>query len=352
MKRLFLLITLSLIFACSRPDTSVETTVEIPVEVQEIAPGEIEKYVESTGTVYAAKDETLLSEAQGYYRLAVNPETKKPFALGDRVKKDQTIVYLDNPEQENTIKIESYELNLENNKREYEKQQSLYEKGGVTLRELKTAEKDYVDSKYAYENAKIQLEKLKIKSTFNGIIVDLPYYTGGVKVASNSEIVRVMDFTTLKMEVKLPGKILGDVRENQNVKVYNYQYPDKTLSGMITQVSPALDPDSRTFIAKIDIKNPNQMLRPGMFIKAEIITAKKENTVVIPKEVIMTRRNRKTVFVVEQGYARERRIETGLENPDYIEVTNGLAKNDRLVIKGFETLINGSKVRISSEAQR
>ena len=216
MKRLFLLIILTLIFACSRPDTSVETTVEIPVEVQEIAPGEIEKFVESTGTVYAAKDAVMLSEIQGYYRLAINPDTKKPFALGDRVKKDQVIVYLDNPEQENNIKIESTELNLENNQREYEKQQSLYEKGGVTLRELKTAEKNYVDAKYAHENAKIQLEKLKVKSPFDGIIIDLPYYTGGVKVSTNSEIVNVMDYSTLKMEVKLPGKILGEIKDGEN----------------------------------------------------------------------------------------------------------------------------------------
>ncbi|MCK4966221.1 efflux RND transporter periplasmic adaptor subunit, partial [bacterium] len=289
------------------------------------------------------------SEAQGYYRLAVNPLTKKIFALGDNVKKDLTIVYLDNPEQENNIKIESHKLNLGNTQREYEKQKSLYEKGGVTLRDLKNSEISYIDAKYAYENALIQLAKLQIKAPFDGIITGLPYYTEGVKVQANTEIVHIMNYRILKMEVNLPGKIMEDVKVGQPIRVNNYQYPDNKLSGVITQVSPTLDPDTRTFKAVIDVKNPDRLLRPGMFVKAEIITAKKENTIVIPKDVILSRRNRKTVFIVVQGYARERRIETGLENPGVIEITKGLNENERLVIKGFETLINGSKVRISQE---
>ena len=350
MKRIFVIISLIfIILACSSPDTRIDTSVEIPVEVKEVSLSEIEEFVEATGTVYAFKEAVIKSETQGYYRLATNPRTKKPFVIGNNVKEDEIIIYLDNPEQESNIKIESHELNLGNTQREYEKQKSLYEKGGVTLRELKNSEKSYIDAKYALENAQIQLSKLKITAPFSGVITDLPYYTEGVKVQANSEIVHIMNFSTLKMEVNLPGKILGDVKVGQPLRVNNYQYPDKKLDGVITQVSPALDPDTRTFKAAIDIKNPDLLLRPGMFVKAEIITAKKEGVIVIPKDIILSRRNRKTVFVVVQGYARERRIETGLENPDEIEVTKGLEKNERLVIKGFETLINGSKVRISQE---
>jgi len=341
-----------LVFSCSRPDTRVETSVEVPVEVREVSLKGIEEYVIATGTVYASKEAVLKSETQGYYRLAINPSTKKPFSLGDRVKEGQVIVYFDNPEQESAIKIESSRLNLENTQRDFEKHQSLYEKGGVTLGELKNAEKAYMDAKYAYDNAKIQLEKLKVKAPFNGVIVDISYYTEGVKVESNSEIAKIMDFSTLKMEVNLPGKLLGRVKSGQKVRVNNYEYPDKKLHGLITQVSPALDADTRTFKANLDVSNPDWLLRPGMFVKAEIVTASKEDVIVIPKDIIITRRNLKTVFVINQGYARERRITTGLENPEEIEVTEGLNKNERLVVSGFETLINGSKVRITQEEQR
>ena len=354
MKRL-LLIIISLMFlalACSSPDTRVESSIEVPVEVEEVEAKSIEEYVVATGTVYSAQEAVMKAESQGYYRIAVNPDTKKPFALGDKVKKDQVIVYLDNPEQESNIRIESHKLNLENTQREFEKQQSLHEKGGVTLRDVKNAEKSYVDAKYAYDNAIIQLSKLKVQAPFDGIIVDLPYYTEGVKVASNSEIVHIMNFSTLVMEVNLPGKILGIIKADQHVRISNYQYPDKKLDGYITQVSPALDEVTRTFKASVSINNPELLLRPGMFVTVDIVTAKKDNVFVISKDVILTRRNRKTVFVISQGYARERRIQTGLENPNEIEVTEGLANNDRIVIKGYETLVNGSKVRISQEGQR
>ena len=83
-----------------------------------------------------------------------------------------------------------------------------------------------------------------------------------------------------------------------------------------------------------------------MFTKAEIIVERHENVVVIPKKVVLTRSRGKTVFVVERGVARERVIQTGLENPDFVEVVRGLKENDRLVVKGFETLRNGSQVKI------
>jgi membrane fusion protein (multidrug efflux system) len=339
---LFLLIT-----ACSGPDTRVETTVEVPVAVKEVDLKPIEEFVVTTGTTMATKDALLKSEASGYYRLAVNPQSSRLFALGDKVKKDQMIVYLDNPEQESNIKIESFKLNQETMRREYEKQKSIYEKGGVTERDLKTAERNMIDAKYSYENAKIQLTKLRICAPFDGIIIDLPYYTQGVKIPSNTDIVHIMNYSLLNMEVNLPGNILGKVTADQPVRVMNYTLPDVKLNGKITQVSPALDPSTRTFKATVDIDNPDWLLRPGMFVKAEIITAHRDSAIVIPKDIILTRQNRKIVFVVDRGIAEERTITIGLENPDELEAVEGLKVKERLIISGFETLRNRSKVKIT-----
>jgi len=337
---------LLLIAACTQPDTRLDTNYEVPVSVEDISLKAIEEFVVTTGTIQATKEVFLKSESPGFYRLGVNPRTSRPFALGDFVSRDQAIIYLDNPEQENTIKVESHKLNLENTRREFEKQQSVYKKGGVTLLELKNAERSYIDAQYSYKNALLQLEKMKVTAPFEGIIVDLPHHTQGVKVAVNTDMVHLMNYRTLTMEVNLPGKLLGRVEVNQAVRVMNYAMPDKTLDARITQVSPALDPETRTFKAKVGIDNPDWLLRPGMFVKAEIVTAREDSTVVVPKDAILTRRNRKTVFVVERGFARERRITTGLENPDEMQVTEGLEINERLVVEGFETLRNGSKVKI------
>jgi RND family efflux transporter MFP subunit len=105
--------------------------------------------------------------------------------------------------------------------------------------------------------------------------------------------------------------------------------------------------ETRTFAGKLLINNPDLKLRPGMFVKADIITAQKDSVVVIPKDIILTGNRGKYVFVVgRNSSADDRRITTGIENQDYVEVIEGLAANDRLIMKGFETLRDNSKVKV------
>ena len=148
------------------------------------------------------------------------------------------------------------------------------------------------------------------------------------------------------MEINLPGKLLGQIKEGQPVRTMNYTISDKFLTGRIAQVSPVLDPETRTFKANVEIDNPELLLRPGMFVNNEVIVASSDSTIVIPKDLIIPRRNRKIVFVVEQGTAIERAVTTGLENPDDIEVIEGLELNERLVVEGYETLRHRAKVTI------
>ena len=343
---IILLMGLILLSSCDGDETGMETEITVPVSVEEIKLSSIEEFIVTTGTVYAAKDALVKSENQGIYDLLTNPGTNRTFALGDFIQQDQEIIRLKNQEVINNIKIDARELHLDVTKREYEKQKSLYDKGGVTLGELKTAEREYINARYDYQNALIEMSKLKITAPFDGIIVDLPYYTPGTQVEMGSEMVHIMDYSRLYLEVNLPGKDLGRVSTGQSVRVMNYTMPDDTLRGQITQVSPAIDPETRSFKATIDVDNPDLLFRPGMFIRAEIIIAHKDSVVVIPKDIILSKRRGKTVFIVEKGAARERVLKLGLENPSEAEVTEGLKENERLVVKGFEALRNRSKVKI------
>ena len=148
------------------------------------------------------------------------------------------------------------------------------------------------------------------------------------------------------LNVNLPDKELNRVKINQPVLVTNYTLPEDTLAGVVTELAPALDADSRTFKAKMNIKNPKNVLRPGMFVNAEITIAERSEVIVIPRDIVTTRNGQKIVFVVEKGAALQRQIETGLENRDEIEVVSGLKTGERLVVSGFETLRNRSRVKI------
>ena len=339
------LFLIALVVACSNNNETTENTIAVPVSVEEVGFKPIEEYITTTGTVTAIENVVLNAETDGFYRLAKSSSGKK-YTLGSKVKKGDTIIYVDNPELENTTKIESQKLNLDISKREFEKQQSLYEKGGVTLRELKNAEQAFIEAKYNYDNAMIQLEKIRIVAPFDAVIVDLPYYTESTKMTVGSEMVELMNYSTLRTEVNLPAKEMARIDVGQAVRVMNYTVPDDTLWGEIDQVSPAVDADTRSFKAFMEINNKALLLRPGMFAKLEVIVAKKDSAIVIPKEIILSSGRGKRVFVVDRGSADERRIETGIENPDYVEVLKGLAKDERLIVKGFETLRDHSRVKI------
>ena len=178
MRYILIVVSILLLFAaCEAPDTRVTTEVEVPVSVKEIELKSLEEFVVATGTVNATKDFLVQSEVAGFYSLAVNPRTSRPFAIGDFINKDEIIAKLENPELVNSIKIESHKLNLDLSKQEYEKQKIIYEKGGVTYRELVNAQRSLMDAEVAYENAQFQLSKFNITVPFDGIIIDIPYYT-------------------------------------------------------------------------------------------------------------------------------------------------------------------------------
>jgi membrane fusion protein, multidrug efflux system len=340
------LLMLSILFSCNPEDSSIKTEIKIPVSVVSIKPQSISRFIETTGTVYSFKEGVMKSELGGIYRLERNPATGRPFALGDAVRAGQVVVRLQDREFENNLQIEGKKLNLELAENNLKKQKSLYDKGGVTQTELKNSSIEYVNAKYAYENAEIQRGKMTVTAPFDGVIVELPYHTDGVKVDQGQPLLKVMQFDQLLMDVKLPEKHLPEVTMNQVVQIANYNVAKDTIFGKISQISPVINADTRTFQSVLQINNQKRLLRPGMFIKAFILSEKRDGTIVIPKETVISRQDGKVVFTVENGIATEKKITTGLENANVIEVVSGLKVNDRLVVSGFETLRNKSKVSV------
>jgi RND family efflux transporter MFP subunit len=348
MKKGFFILTLflTLLYACRNQDQNLNADVEIPVSVEDLKLRHIGEYISTTGTVYPKGDIELRAKITATYFLEKNPETGRNWQLGDRVKAGSLIARLEDKEYVNSIQLETNELNMELMESELKKQESLYEKGGVTLKELKTASINYSNAKTTAENSRLQLEKTRITSPIDGVIVDLPYFTQGSQVETGATVVKIMDYNVMYLDVQLPEKYISDIKPGQKVSLTNYTIPDDTITGSITQLSPAIDPDTRTFKGNISVSNSGLLLRPGMFVKADILVNQKDSVIVIQKNIILSRQRGKTVFIVDRGIASERIIETGLENLTEVEVTRGIAVNDRIVTSGFETLSSKSKVKI------
>jgi len=332
--------------ACKQPNLGVQSSIEVPVDVIEASISSIEEFINTTGTVYPVKEVSLNSEMSGEYVLQKNPATGKPYALGDRVLKGATIIKLQDAEYVNNLRLKSREVNLEISKQEYEKQQSLHEKGGATMRELKNAEIGFINSEYDVESSRINLAKMSVKAPFTGVVSELPYFTDGTKVNSNTLLVKLIDYSQLYLETNLPEKYYLNVAKGFKVYITSYTSPQDTLIGEITQISPSIDPEARTFKCFVNVDNLEKKILPGMFVKADLVVNSSENTIVIPKEIIISRNRKRMVFVVERGEADERYITTGLESIDRVEVLDGLEAGESIVSRGFETLRDDSKVRV------
>jgi RND family efflux transporter MFP subunit len=148
------------------------------------------------------------------------------------------------------------------------------------------------------------------------------------------------------MDMNLPENQMGKVSLKQAARIMNYSLPDDTLTGYISELSPAIDEETRSFKGRIEIANKELKLRPGMFVKAEIVVAKRDSALVIPKDVMQTAGSRKYVFIAQKETARRRYVTTGLENNGFVEVTGGLKPGERLIIKGYETLRDRSKIKV------
>lgn len=349
MKKIFfptILAALVAVQSCQRAQVSVETTIEVPVGVIEVSNSSIEEYINTTGTVYPMQEVTLSSEIAGDYELQTHPATGKPYALGDRVEKGMDIIKLEDEEYYTDLRLKSREVDFEVSKQEYEKQKSLYEKGGATYRELKDAEIGLINAEYEKESSRIDLAKMSVTAPFTGTISYLPYFTQGTRVPSGTEMVKLIDYKTLYLETSLPAKYYGNIEKGFKVYVTSYTNPEDTLMGMITQISPEIDPTARTFACFVEVDNSGLKMQPGMFVKADMVVNSSENTLVIPKDIIISFNRMQMVYVVDKGTAHARYITTGLENDEFIEVKTGLEAGEVVVERGFETLRDQSKVRI------
>jgi len=347
MKQIFCIAIIVIILSgCRNQSQRFNMDVAVDVTVQTVSPGAIRKMVTVTGDLMATQSVTLNNEMAGNYQLQKNSKTGMPWKMGDRIKKGTVIIRLEDRAYRNTTDIEGERLNLEISEQEYEKLQALFEKGGATRRELVNAEKNLVTARKNFENAQINLEKMSIKAPFDGIITSLPYYSQNVRVEQGQEMAGIMNFDRLTMDVTLPSSVFGEVAPGQKTLITNYASPEDTVTGSVSQISPALNVDTRAFKGRITVENETNKLRPGMFVNASIIVQEKDSILTVPPDVVLSQSGGKFVFVADAQTARKRIVQTGLESDDKIEITDGLALDEQIVIKGFETLRDGSKIEI------
>lgn len=191
----------------------------------------------------------------------------------------------------------------------------------------------------------MEFRDAKITSPISGT-VGMLFLDKGAMVAPQIPIAMIADINKTKVKIQIIEKDLSRVHKGQSVVITVDAYPGEKFRGKLEQLSPFVDPTTRTVEGEIIVPNPGHLLKPGMFARIELITEEHTNTIVVPEKTVIEKDGERVVFVLKGEHAEIREVETGIENKRSIEILKGLKIGEKVIILGNYGLQNGAKVRI------
>lgn len=192
------------------------------------------------------------------------------------------------------------------------------------------------------DNAKTFLTYTKIKAPFAGIVTKKAINVGDLASPGNT-LLEIEGQQQYRLEAQVDEATMQYAAQGSLVSVYLDAIPGEDISGTVTEIAPSADPNSRTFVVKIELPN-NPKIKTGMFGRVRFNTGEKE-VLAIPVDAVITRGQLTSVFVLdEENAAHMRLITTGNQYKDRIEVLSGLDPGERIVTDNLDKVVDGAKV--------
>ena len=186
-----------------------------------------------------------------------------------------------------------------------------------------------------------------VLSTIAGTILQAPVNRGDT-VTILTPIYVVGDLSTLMIETFVPERFSNAARRGLGAQVFLEALPGETFRAVVDEVSPVLDPLSRT--VRIRLRFQGRMdprIKAGMFATVSLVTSTRQNVPIIPRGTAINTQGGWIVFSVDEtNIARRREIYLGLESDQFVEVVYGLDIGDLIVSQGQNFLSDGDPVRI------
>jgi cobalt-zinc-cadmium efflux system membrane fusion protein len=160
----------------------------------------------------------------------------------------------------------------------------------------------------------------------------------GEVIEANKELMRVTDLSTVWVVGQVYEKDLATVRVGSGANVTSDAYPNRVFRGRVTYVDPKIDPATRTAQVRVELANPRQALKIGMYVNVAFgaLGAAEKTTPVVPKDAVQTIGNQQFVFVASEKPNEFvlRPIRVGTESNGFYPVLEGLTAGDRIVVEG------------------
>ena len=331
------------------------------VAVMQVQKATVPDVIEATGTVQAALSAQLSSQVMGSI-------TRVNVHEGDRVRRGEVLVAIDEAQQQaaytsakaglqasqESIAAADADYTLaESTMKRY---QMLYDKKSVSPQEydeVKTklaaaqarrdaAHAGRTQAEAGVSQASTAMGFTKVRAPFDGLVI-AKLAEPGAMAAPGVPLLVVEDPSRFRLEAQLDESKIGAVKLGESVPVVIDALGDHPIEGKVTQIVPASDPASRTFMVKIDLP-ANPQIRSGLFGRARFPHGERES-IAIPKSAVLNRGQLQAVYVVGGDQLASLRFVTlGAALGEQVEVLSGLQNGDRIVVQPGDRELSGKRV--------
>ncbi|MEQ9459347.1 MAG: efflux RND transporter periplasmic adaptor subunit [Phycisphaeraceae bacterium] len=345
----------------------------VPVEVVAIERGPIELRRTFSGSLEAMREMTVAAKIGGRIdRVAVD--------LADEVSNGAEVVVLDGDEQEQAVAQAEAELavaeaNLvqardarEIAERTMDRQATLRERGVASDAQFDSARAEQLAARSRVVVAEAQLERAR--SALQSAQIRLGYtrvraiwdeederrvvaerrVEQGDTVAANTSLLTIVALDPIKAVVFVTEADYGLLQSGQLVALRTDAYPGRVFRGTVTRVSPVFESSSRQARVELEVPNPEGLLKPGMFVRVEMVLSRVEDALMVPEVALVRRADRPVVFMLDEELGRVRMVgvETGIVSDGRVQILEDSLAG-RVVTLGQQLLDDGSVVVVPGD---
>ena len=317
-------------------DGDEEETQPIPVEVQAPSRGDIYAVYSGTAPVEAFAEADVVAKVDGEVRVLLVEE-------GDEVKQNQVLARLDGDRLR--LELNESRAQLAKLQRDFERNEELREKGLISEGDFDKLQYDLEALQASYNLASLELDYTQIRAPIGGVIAER-YVKLGNTIAAGDPVFRVTSLDPLVTYLHVPEREFQRLQPGQPVQIVIDALAGDPVLATVTRVSPIVDPQTGTFKLTIEIRDSSRRIKPGMFGRMNIVYDQHINVLQVPRSAVIERADSASLFVVEDGIAVRRDVETGFSNAGMVEIVAGLSDGEQVITIGHVGLKNESPVLI------
>jgi membrane fusion protein, multidrug efflux system len=307
-----------------------------------------EDTLSSVGSVVSAKGVAVANDAPGLV-------SRLHFESGDTVKKGEILVELD-------TSVERAQLTSLKARRDLAQISSNRSKALVTSGAVAQSQVDVDESQLKSLTADVsalsaQIERKVVRAPFSGKL-GMRAVNVGQYLAPGTQVTTLESAEATLVEFSLPQQALPKLKVGMKVRALASGDPKPIAEGAISAIDPTIDPLTRNIKARATLPDDEARLKPGMFLRVEIVLPQKSEVVAVPQTAIVHASYGDSVFVGEEKagpdgkprkVAQQHFVKVGATRGDFVSVLNGLEADKEVVTAGAFKLRNGIPLKIKNE---